>query len=211
MNKIRFFAAATALCFTTQGFAADLIVMSDDAPDTSALNSQIYVQLLGGVALPHDVTFYLGTDVDAVDPTVPGYAVAGTLGVVVYDGLSVEADLLHTFRDEEADGGDTYATTSLMANLKYTAHLNDMFSVYGAVGVGHIWLSNFDGPPVSETFELSGWGYQLIAGVGAQVTENVSVVGEYRYQDTFNPYEIGGDANMTVPTSSVLAGVKIGF
>ena len=146
MNKIRFFAAATALCFTTQGFAADLIVMSDDAPDMSALNSQIYVQLLGGVALPHDVTFYLGTDVDAVDPTVPGYAVAGTLGVVVYDGLSVEADVLHTFRDEEADGGDTYATTSLMANLKYTAHLNDMFSVYGAVGVGHIWLSNFDGP-----------------------------------------------------------------
>jgi opacity protein-like surface antigen len=100
-----------------------------------------------------------------------------------------------------------------MANAKYTAHLNDMFSVYGAVGVGHIWLTNFDGPPVSQTFELSGFGYQLIAGVGGQLTDGVSVVGEYRYQDTFSPYDIGGpgDPNMTVPTSSLLAGVKFGF
>lgn len=214
MKSIRTFAVVAALFCSTPGFAADLIIMPEDpAPDMSMLNSQIYVQLMGGVALPHDVTFYLGTAVDAVDPTVLGYSFAGALGVVIHDGLSVEADVLHTFRNEEAAGDDTYATTSLMVNAKYTAHLTDMFSVYGAVGVGHIWLTNFDGPPVSQTFELSGFGYQLIAGAAAQVTDNMAVVGEYRYQDTFSPYDIGGpgDPNMTVPTSSIMGGVKFGF
>ena len=190
--------------------AADLIVVDDTGPiDTSLVNSSIYVQLLGGVALAgsgdsyDNGVYFLTTDIDA------GYAIAGTFGVVVMDGVSVEADVLYTKRDFTGTD-NTNSSTSVMGNLKYSAQLNDMFSVYGAIGVG---LIGYEQVFVNNALTQSGLGYQVIVGVGAKLTETISAIAEYRYQNTFDPVvsEEGSSVSYQIPTSAVLVGVKLAF
>ena len=162
--------------------------------------------MLGGVALPGEVQYYDDGDPQDAYDTLAGYAVAGTLGVVVMDGLSVEADAFYSRREEDNVDLYIYETASLMANVKGTVALNDTFSVYGAAGVGMIWA-------VNDAFEYSGLGYQLIAGVSAKFTDNVSGVLEARYQDGFSPLVDSNDdaSGFSVPVAAVLAGVKFSF
>ena len=129
---------------------------------------------------------------------------------MVLDGLSLEADLLHTRRDYANADDLTFSTVSLMANVKYTIALNDTFSVYGAVGLGHVWGEE---AWTGNSNEYGSFGYQLIAGVGAKLTDNISAVAEYRFQDTFDKsnYQGSGDYGLSIPASTVLAGLKLSF
>lgn len=205
--EMRKFAIASGLVLAgaMSANAADLIV--DEAPatmDTSFVNSSIYVQLVGGVALAGDNEFdYLGSYA-LTDDTEAGFAVAGTVGVVVLDGVSLEADVMYTKRAVNQFDGDA-SSLSLMANAKYTFDINETFSLYGAAGVGHISYEYGDA-------KYNGIGYQLIAGVGAKLTDSISAVAEYRYQNTFEHAEQeDGDYALNGPTSSVLAGLKFSF
>lgn len=207
------FAGALVLAGTAGAHAADLIV--DPAPtpvDTSFTNS-IYVQLLGGFVQDLDVTYFTnGVDSGPAETEV-GYAIAGTLGVVVMDGLSLEADVLHSSREYSFASDDIYTTTSLMGNVKYTVDINDMFSVYGAVGLGYVW-GNETWNNGNSSDDYGSFGYQLIAGVSAKFTDNISGVLEYRFQDTFDKsnYTSGPeDWGLSIPVSTVLAGVKLDF
>ena len=192
--------------------AADLMV--DEAPmamDTSLVNSSIYVQLLGGVALQGDFDYYhddSGYVFDSSDTLAAGFAVAGTIGVVVMDGLSVEADAMYTKRNFDEFDAEV-SSASLMGNLKYTAQLNDMFSIYGAAGLGVIGYTSKS----KDTTDFGGPGYQLIAGVGAKLTDNITAIAEYRYQNTFGVAPAVDDDyyGFQVPTSTVLVGVKLAF
>lgn len=204
--------AGLVLAGVMSAHAADLIVNEEAAPmDTSLVNSNIYVQLLGGVALGGDIGYYHfdglyygSLNFDA------GYALAGTVGVVVMDGLSVEGDVLYTKRDYSANSEAGAISLSLMGNLKYTIQLNDMFSVYGAGGLGIIGYELYDTPPADH---YSGLGYQLIAGVGAKLTDNISAIAEYRYQNTFDiaPWDDDSSEAIDAPISTVLVGVKLAF
>jgi opacity protein-like surface antigen len=210
------YALAAAFCVVAipSAWAADLMPLAEPnaVVDTTFVSSPIYVQLLGGATFGLDATFYLGGALDAVDPTRVGYAVAGTVGVTVYQGLSIEADVMHTFRNEVAAGLDTYATTSLMANLKYTLPVNDIFSVYAAAGLGYIWVDNYDGPPVDVDYSFGGFGYQLIGGASVAFTPNLTGLAEFRFQDSVKDYEIfGGAASLDLPTATVLTGLKLSF
>jgi opacity protein-like surface antigen len=203
--------AATALGFASAAHAADLIV--DTAPasvDPSFVDSSIYAQLLGG-AIGGDIQWWEDGEDDGNTETNPGWAVAGTIGVVVMDGLSLEADVLHTSRTSVDDGeDDVYTTTSLMANAKYTLHLNDTFSVYGAAGLGYIWQNeNYFGTD----YAYNGIGYQLIAGVGMKLTDNITGLVEYRFQDSLdrNNYTDDDYYGASFGGSTVLAGIKVGF
>jgi len=190
--------------------AADLVVVDDAAPiDTSLVNSSIYVQLLGGGALAGSGDTYFNGVYASTSDIDAGYAIAGTIGVVVMDGISVEADVLYTKRDFTGND-NTNSSTSLMGNLKYTAQLNDMFSVYGALGVG---LIGYEQAFVNDAFTQSGLGYQVIAGVGAKLTETISAVAEYRHQNTFDRVvsEENSSVSYQIPTSAVLVGVKLAF
>ncbi len=54
------------------------------------------------------------------------------------------------------------------------------------------------------------WGYQLKAGVSAQVAQNIAVIGEVRYNNTFDT--IDGDADgIQTGTTAVLAGLRFSF
>ena len=191
--------------------AADLIVDEAVAPmDTTLVSSSIYVQLLGGVALQGDVDYYddYGDSLTGSDTFEAGYSLAGTIGVVVMDGLSVEADAMYTSREYDG-GGDTFASASLMGNLKYTVPLNDMFSIYGAAGLGVIGYTL----ETKDTYNYGGLGYQLIAGVGAKLTDNITAIAEYRYQNTFDvaPWSEDDYYGIQAPTGTVLVGVKLAF
>ncbi|WP_421759344.1 outer membrane protein [Devosia sp.] len=204
-------AGGLVLAGAMSAHAADLIVDDAAAPmDTSLVNSSIYVQLLGGAVLSGDVDFYYDDDQYlGTSAFEAGYAIAGTVGVVVMDGLSVEADAMYTKRDYESSSDYNVSSASIMGNLKYTVPLNDMFSVYGAAGLGFIGYQFPDSTPDS----YGGLGYQLIAGVGAKLTDNITAIAEYRYQNTFDlaPDSDDYDYGIQAPTSTVLVGVKLGF
>ena len=208
MNRI--FAAAAVIAMGSVGAqGADLIVDEPVvvAPAPEATN--IYVQLLGGATAGIDFSFFDGSD-EYVNATDIGWAVAGTVGVVVFDGLSVELDGLYTHRNLSDYDDSEIASASIMGNLKYTADLNDMFSIYGAVGLGYIrYYDRFEG----EDGEFSGFGYQFIGGIGAEISEGVSLIGEARYQNTFDNavYDESDDLSLQVPTVTVLGGVKLSF
>lgn len=213
MNK-HILLAGGFLALVTPALAADFPVATQPVVpvvETSMASSPIYAQLLGGAAFGLDATFYLGGDVDATDPTRIGYAAAATAGVVVFDGVSLEVDVMRTFRDEVAAGLDTYGTLSLMANLKYTAAITDTVSVYGAVGAGYIWVDNYDGPPVDAMYNFGGMGYQLIGGASVDFTDNLTGLVEVRFQDSFQDYELGGTATLDLPTVTLLTGLKLSF
>ncbi|WP_423067334.1 outer membrane protein [Devosia sp. CN2-171] len=202
--------AAVVLASAVGVQAADLIV--EEAPvvaDTSFVNSGIYFQLLGGVVQDLPVNYYENGSDDGDADTEFGYSFAATAGVVVLDGLSVEADVLYSTR-EYSYGDETYSTLSLMANAKYTVELNDTFSIYGAVGLGYVWGTDaWSG----NSADYGSFGYQVIAGVGAKLTDNISAVAEYRFQDTFDKsnFEGSGDYGLSIPVSTVLAGLKFSF
>lgn len=195
---------------TVSVHAADLMV--DPAPVYMPEPSSydVYMQLLGGVELGTADVFNDGSD-DFDNEFDVGPALAATLGVVIQDGLSVELDGLYTYRNN-SDVDDSYnSSASIMGNVKYTVDL-DTWSLYGAVGIGYIhYWDQFNGGDVGE---FGGFGYQLIAGAGFDLTEDMTLIGEVRYQNTFAPAEyLTTDDPFTidVPTVSLLAGVKIGF
>jgi opacity protein-like surface antigen len=203
-------ASAALISWSSASVAADLIIETPEAVDTSFVDSGIYLQLLGGVVLERTVES--GVVSDDPDPGSTdfdgGYAAAATLGVVVLEGLSLEADAL--YKVAETKSGRDGSTTSLMANAKYTIPFNDSFSIYAAAGLGMIWYFE-DQPSPNLDIEGSGLGYQLIAGASAAVTEDISLLGEVRYQNTFEWIEdVGGDF-ISSPTVTVLAGLKISF
>jgi opacity protein-like surface antigen len=208
--------AAALLAASTFGAnAADLMVsapqMAPMAPASGGMS--IYAQLLGGVALSGDLEVFDDGDLAYTDTFDPGWAVAGTVGVVVMDGLSAELDVLHTSRGDPTDPDDGLETTSFMGDLKYTAALNEMFSLYGAAGVGLIRIHEIEDADVPGEYFYSGFGYQLIVGASAQVTDNVALVGEFRHQDTFGAIDdedfddYSGQAGVNV----FLAGLKVSF
>lgn len=204
-------AAGVALAGVSAGNAADALIVPEEAPvsvDTSFVNS-VYFQVLGGAALGGDLDIYvLGGDV--LNNTIPlnaGYGLAGTVGVTVWDGLSVEGDVFYTVRELDQEDAADYSTLSLMANLKYTLDLNDSFALYGAVGLGVIKLDEDD------SFTYSGPGYQVIVGATARLTDNLSGLVEYRHQAGFEPLPRDGDDYyaLDAPVGSVLAGLKMNF
>jgi opacity protein-like surface antigen len=198
-------ASSAVLAVASAANAADPIPPA--APvmvDTSFVDSSIYVQLVGGVALPNFVSI-TGTSFD----TDMGYAGAATIGVVVMDGLSVEGDVFVSgSTDSPPSDAFSHTSASLMANLKYTAHLNDMFSLYAAGGVGWIFGNEQPGD-----YDYDGAGFQVILGAGAQVTDNLTVVAEYRYQNAFSPMDVDAAPGSTVeyPVHAVMGGIKLGF
>lgn len=208
---MKFLAAATAALLSTVSVqAADLVIEEMMIEPAQASSVDVYIQLLGGIEIGTDYVFNDGgTDFD--NELNAGPALAATLGVVVYDGLSLELDGFYTHRIW-TDFDDSFnASASIMGNLKYTVDL-DAVSLYGAVGVGYIhYWDEFNGGGVGE---FGGFGYQLIGGVGYDISDDITVIGEVRYQNTFSPAEyITEDDPFTidVPTVSLLAGVKFGF
>ena len=198
--------SAIILSASLPAAAADLIVEDPAIADPLVL-SGFYANVLGGVALGGIVDHNFDGGGDHDHDLEGGMSFSAAVGYQFDNGLGVEVDLFHTSRDE--DGYDYgLATTSLMAGVRYTVDLTDMISVYGGVGVGGIWTNDL----IYED-KTTGLGYQLKAGVEVAVTENLALVGEYRYQDAFAdmPGEEYADFANRAPVHAVMAGLKLSF
>ena len=200
MNKLALLAGAALVTLSGSAYAADLIVDEPAAMTTPAADTTLYFELLGGAALEGSLEY----NDDSSDDLDAGGAIAGVVGFGTgIEGLSVEADAFYSQRDYLSDYTLTVGT--LMADLKYTVNLNDSFAVYGAVGLGGVYLKDESS---SGTVYADNWGagYLLKAGVTAKIADQVSLVGEVRYANSFD-YIDGEQAG----TTAVLAGVHFGF
>ena len=99
-----------------------------------------------------------------------------------------------------------------MANLKMEMGLNDVFGLYGAVGVGVIYSVTYAS---GGTAAYTGLGYQLIGGVSASLVENVSLIGEVRLQNSFGAMDADDSFRQNTveggPLVTAMAGLKISF
>jgi len=204
-------AAGIAACaFASSAVAADLIV--DKAVDyaTPAANG-LYIELLAGVALPGTYEY---TDPDPYSYDIPlGGALAGVIGFDTgIGGLSVEGDVFASQRDYDSW---TLTTATAMAALKYTVDLDDTFAIYGAVGLGGFYLHDEEQDGSDVWVDGVGLGYLLKAGVTAQVADDISLVGELRYANSFAPIEYvvpDSDTNTgQAGVAAALVGIKLDF
>lgn len=204
--KKSLFVAGVALFALTAGsaMAADLIVDEPTVEAAAASDAGWYMQLLGGATLSTNFDYN-----DANYDIPSSWALAGVVGAELgIDGLSAELDVFAT--QSGAYTSDYKLTTgTVMAALKYTVALNDTFSVYGAVGVGGVYMLD-DSADYGKDIDGWGAGYLLKAGVTAAVAENISLVGEVRYADTFAPIESMGNEGQH-GAAAVLVGLQIGL
>jgi len=209
LTRLAIAAGIAACAFASSALAADLIV--DKAVDYATPSGNgLYIELLAGAALPGTYEY---TDPDPSSYDIPlGGAVAGVIGFDTgLGGLSVEGDVFASQRDY---GSWTLTTATAMAALKFTAELDDTFAVYGAAGLGGFYLHDEDQDGSDVWIDGWGLGYLLKAGVTAQVADNVSLVGELRYANSFAPIEyvdpFDGAAGH-VGVAAALVGVKLDF
>jgi len=213
MGYLKYLGAAALMTLSSGAFAADLVAPAKEAPQLAdPVGTGFYVEVFGGAKLAGEVDYtpYAGCT-DAPDALTAGLAYGGPLGVNPgISGLSVELDVLHASSAFTNDANTSIVTTSLMANAKYTFKLTDSFDVYGAAGVGAIHATSIWH---TDTYvDATAAGYQLIAGVGANITPNISLFGEYRFQDSFAPFPSTNPPQwdkQSFPTNVVLAGVKL--
>jgi len=207
MKKVLFAAAVALGALSGTAMAADLIVDEPAVEAPAAAGAGWYLQLLGGATIPNgydydDETF----DIDS------GWAIAGVLGAGLgVEGLSAELDL-YLSQSGYYDGFNDYTLTtgSVMADLKYTVSLNDTVGLYGAVGLGGVYLKDVIDSGSDPDIEGWGAGYLLKAGVTVAVADNISLVGEARYANSFSPIETDGDEGQH-GSGAVLVGLQIGF
>jgi opacity protein-like surface antigen len=197
MTKLSAAALIALGALTAPAFAADLII--EQAPVVAASSSDVYVQLLGGAAL--ESTFDDYYDIPA------SWALAGVVGFGTgVDGLSIEGDFFLS-QSNYYDDEYTLTTGGVMAALKYTVDLTDSVSLYGAAGLGGVYLK--DAEADTDYVDSEGWGagYLLKAGLTADVAENIALVGEVRYTDAFEEID---DVSLD-GQAAVLVGLQIGF
>lgn len=207
MNKL-IMSTAAMLLLAAPAMAADLVVDPPIVPEVATSDwGQLYVELYGGA-------HFLGTsDYDGTQYDMdPGYAIGGAIGLLTpVPGLAFEIDVMATGSEYSEFDGEFLDTFSVMASAEYSLALNEMFEVYGALGLGAVNVHyHQDGNPS----ESDGWGagYQVAVGARAHVTEDVSLFSELKYQNTFAPVELfDGTQDAQMPTLSALVGLRLSF
>lgn len=176
-------------------FAADLIV-EEAAPVTAQDWGSFYLKVYGGTTLESTLSWD-GSDYDME----AGWLVGGAVGMEVFTpGLSIELDVTASKANY---GDDTFLSGStVMADLVYTAALTDTFSAYLGAGLGIVGAQY-------EDYDFGyGAGGQAFAGLSLDLTENVSVFGEARFQSAFDTIEADG-YDLEFSRTAVLAGIKL--
>ena len=163
-----------------------------------------YVDVYGGSRLAGESTYY---DTHDVYVMAPGYAAGVTVGMQTsIEGLAVELDVMRTSAPyEDGDWDYTLSTTSVMGGASYTAMLGDTFGLYFGAGVGTV---NITYDSTGTLYSGNGFGYQLEAGLIANVADNISVFAEIKKQDTFTYVDVEGD-DVSSPTLNALVGLRL--
>lgn len=182
--------------------AADLMVQEPVVAPALADDGSVYFKVYGGVTLENTLSWSDGIegdyDLDA------GWLFGGAVGMDVFaPGLAVELDATYSHAEYSGEGNDLNGIT-VMADLVYTAPLTDALSAYFGAGLGVVGAQYQD-------FDYGyGFGGQVFAGLSMNVTDNVSVFGEVRYQGAFDTIDADG-FDVEFKRTAVLAGLKFSF
>jgi opacity protein-like surface antigen len=136
----------------------------------------MYAELFGGSTIGGDLGFAGGTyEMDY------GYNVGATLGWELGDGLAWEVDGLFTDRNYSCCT-TSLSSFSVMANLAYTIPIGPESGFNIGAGAGFVHVT-YDGPGSSIAFG-SDWtfGAQAFAGLSTEISQNLDLFGEVRYQ-----------------------------
>jgi opacity protein-like surface antigen len=189
-----FLAALTA----SSAMAADLTVEPAAEP-TAPANPEggFYASFFGGAALVNDLDYEASTNVEGSTSFDNGFDVNGAVGYAFGNGLSLEAQLGYQRSDQT---GGTYGPYDVpvtgtgsvlygMVNAWYGVDLGNITPfVGGGVGVASMTLDSvYTGAMFEDsTFKDSDatWAAQIGAGLAVAVTEDIDLVGRYRYFTT---------------------------
>lgn len=188
---------------TSGAHAADLATNVQPAVEDFA-SSGLYAIAFGGVSLTGAVDFVGGVPSDLFAGPALGAAIGWNTGL---GGLSLELDTMFSRHQAESQSNIYFGTVTVMANAKYSFVLSDNLDVYAGAGLGAYGISSqYEPDPVVIDWST---GYQVMAGAELAVTDSISVLAEYRYQNSFAAIDIDGEA--FVPNSALLGGLKISF
>ncbi len=124
-------------------------------------------------------------------------AVGGGVGYRFNDNLRTDLRLDWAGDYEVAPGADLSVTT-VLGNLYFDMANDTMFTPYLGAGAGYGWTSNSGGD------DDDGAAFALMAGVGIDMTENITLDLGYRFRDVM----VSGSDPME---HQILGGVRIGF
>lgn len=153
-----------------------------------------------------------------------GGAVGGFVGYDTGTGVRAEGEL--TYRSNSHDefsnisGGDLYDggfdSLSLMVSAYYDFDMGSQWTPYLGGGIGVAFMSSdieVVGLPVIDD-EDTVFAYQLGAGIGYEVSSNMTITLDYRYFATDNPvFTDSGldDIEFEYFNHSILVGVRVPF
>ncbi len=199
---------AVASLGLTAAHAADLIVDEGVVDVGPVATGGFYAKLFAGGTLSGNL-FYRDTDYDTDAGWIAGAALGFEPGI---EGLSFELDA--TTGSTVYTGFDaTLAGTTLMGNVVYTVGA-DAFEIYGGAGVGGVFVSYDTDEGDGTEFDGDGLGgaFQVFAGAGFNITENINLFAEARYQGGFSDVVITNnndeDVDVEWNRTAILVGLK---
>jgi len=146
---------------------------------TPAVAGEFYVEGQVGSALESELA-YGGTDFDVESDTAWG----GAVGITdVFAGIDLELDVMTTSRGYDGFGS-SLDSLSVLVNGVFDIPLTlGPISPYAGLGLGMIEVE-YDGGSAFPAFSDSEWvlGGQVFAGARANIANNFSLFGEWRYQ-----------------------------
>jgi opacity protein-like surface antigen len=166
--------AASALAFGSVSAFAD---------DTSS-NAGYYVNADGGVSILPDLKLKTSTGTDHENFNT-GYAYGGAVGYDNGDGMRLEIDTTHQMsqldRLNHASADGHLQSTSLMVNGQVDLTHHTQFTPYVGAGIGYQNIG-----VQAAGLQDSDWkpAYQAEAGLRADVSQKVSVFGEYHFSQS---------------------------
>ena len=167
----------------------------------AASAADYYAEFFGGVSSSPDLTWG-GSDYNMDN----GHNIGGSLGRTIAPTITAELEAFHTTRDY-ACCTSSLRSLSIMGNVYYTMPFN-MVDLYVGPGLGMINVE-YDGYGTTDGEWVPGW--QLIGGLTVPVYKDVSLLGEYRYQNTFSDASINGGTDVEYLSHNLSIGLRIKF
>jgi opacity protein-like surface antigen len=166
--------------------AATVLALMAGAASAQGLPSGLYGKVFGGANWAQDQDITLrdgGTTIGSANVDFDtGYTLGAALGYNYTSNFAVEAE--YAYRNADIDGGGDATVNAVMFNGIYTLDgmgPNAAWKPYLGAGVGGSNVELDGGGSFSDDLV---WAYQLIGGVGYEVTPQWTLTGEVRWFGT---------------------------
>ena len=186
----------------------------------AAIDLEPYGSLYGGLSLLEDADAGLGSLEAEFDP---GFVVGATYGARVVDAFTARLELDLSYRRHEIEdignvsGGGDVNTFGALGNFWLDFINTTSFTPYvgGGLGLAYIDLNDVElaGADLVDDEDLV-FAWQLGAGVGWEVSSNVTIGLDYRWFATADPeFEntAGSDFDSEYSSHNFMASVRYGF